>query len=181
MSTILQSSLLTNFLYPLLLIFFITFAVLEKTNIFGEGKSQLNSAVALIVGLIFVGLVFPIIIVENLVMYMSVGLVIIFVGLMLWGFLNGTGSGIRVEGKGIHKMFAFLIIAATIFALLWATGFGGTIVDALINFFSTLFGSDWSSAFWTNAVTVAIIFVAICVVTGWNPFKSNTPFNWWIK
>jgi len=180
MSTILQSSLLTNFLYPLLLIFFIVFAVLEKSNLFGEGRSQLNSAVALIVGLIFVGLVFPILIVENLVLYMAVGLIVIFVGLMLWGFLSGNGNGITVKDKGIHKMFAFLIIGATLFALLWATGYGSTFVDYLSNFFNTLFSSDWSSAFWTNVVTIGIILAAVAIVTGWNPFKSDGKF-WWIK
>ena len=179
MVNILQADVATNFIYPLMLIFFITYAILEKTNMFGEGKQQLNAAVALITGLLFVGLIFPIIIVENLVMYMSVGLIVVFVGLMLWGFLSGTDKGITTE-KGIHKMFAFLIIGATIFAVLWATGYGGAIVDALSNFFSTLFGSDWSSAFWTNVVTIAIIFVAICVVTGWNPF-GGSKFNWWIK
>ena len=46
MTTILQSALLTDFLYPFLLVFFILFAVLEKTNIFGAGKKQLNEAFA---------------------------------------------------------------------------------------------------------------------------------------
>ena len=83
MATILQNSLLTDFLYPFLLIFFICFAVLEKAKVFGDDKKQLNAMVALVVGLIFVGAVFPKIIVANMVLFMTVGLVIIFVGLML--------------------------------------------------------------------------------------------------
>jgi len=180
MANILQADLMVNFLYPLLLIFFITFAILEKSNIFGKDKSQLNSAVALIIGLVFVGAVFPMFIVQDLVLYMSVGLIVVFIGLMMWGFLIGTSDGVRVKDKGIHKMFAFLVIGATVFAILWATGYGSAVVDALSNFFSTLFDSNWSSAFWTNVVTIGIIFIAIAVVTGWNPFAGNK-FDWWIK
>ena len=55
MANILQSELLVNFLYPLLLMFFITYGVLEKTKVLGDGKQQLNAGVALVVGLIFVG------------------------------------------------------------------------------------------------------------------------------
>ena len=73
MVNILQQPILTDFLYPFLFMFFIVFAVLEKTNLFGEGKKQLNALIALIIGLIFVSAVFPKIVVGNLILFLVVG------------------------------------------------------------------------------------------------------------
>ena len=52
--TLLQHPVLTNFVYPFLIVFFIVFAVLEKTKLFGEEKKQLNALTAFVIGLIFV-------------------------------------------------------------------------------------------------------------------------------
>lgn len=181
MVNVLQSSLLVNFLYPMLLIFLITFAVLEKTKIFGEAKSQINAMVGLVVALIFAGAVFPTIVVSNLVQFMSVGLVVIFVGLMLWGFLSGNGDLSVSSGGGrkIHKVFVFLIAGSILMAVLWATGFGEAFIDGLYGLSSLIFGSSWSEGFWTNFVFVAVTATVIFAAMGWNPFKGK--FNPWIK
>ena len=165
MANILQASLLTNFLYPLVLMFILTFAVLEKINIFraagdtSSNKSQLHAIIALAISLIFVSAVFPKIIVANLVQFMTVGLVIIFVALVLWGFVSGKSE---FEG-GMKKFFAWIIGFAVFFAVLWATGVGGPIIEGVKKFFTFLFGSAWSSAFWTNAIFIALIGIVIAV------------------
>ncbi len=43
-----------DFLLPFLLVFVIVFAVLQKTNILGDGKKNFNVVVALVLGLMFV-------------------------------------------------------------------------------------------------------------------------------
>ncbi len=161
MATILQSSLLTDFLYPFLLVFFILFAVLEKTNIFGSNKKQLNAAVSLVVGLIFVGAVFPKIIAENMILFMTVGLVIIFVGLVLWGFITGEAP---TPGAKWKKFYAVILGIAIVSAVLWATGIGGGVFNGIQNFFDFLFNSNWSGTFWTNVLFVGLIAIAIAVV-----------------
>lgn len=161
MATILQSSLLTDFLYPFLLVFFICFAVLEKANILGEGKKQLNALVSLIIGLIFVGAVFPKLIVENMVLFMTVGLVVIFVGLMMWGFISG---GNITPGSKMLKFYGWLLGIAMVIAVIWATGIGGGIIDALQTILRFLFDSSWSGTFWTNFLFIALIVIAIFVV-----------------
>lgn len=162
MATILQAPLLTDFLYPLLLIFFLCYAILEKTGILGErGKSQqINAGVSLVISLIFVAAVFPKIIVANLVQFMSVGMVVIFVGLLLWGFVSGKG---QLEGKAI-KVAGPIILIALFFAVLWATGLGSPMVRMVQAFFAFLFDSNWSGSFWTNVVFVAIIVGAVVIV-----------------
>jgi hypothetical protein len=161
MATILQSSLLTDFLYPFLLVFFILFAVLEKTNIFGSNKKQLNASVSLIVGLIFVGAVFPKMVAENMVVFMTVGLVIIFVGLVLWGFITGQTP---TPGDKWKKFYAILLGIAIVTAVIWATGFGAGVLGAIAAIFSFLFDSSWSGTFWTNVLFVGLIAIAIAVV-----------------
>lgn len=184
MSNILQSSLAVDFLYPLLLMFFISFALLEKTKLFGDNKAQLNAFISLFVSLVFVGAVFPVIVVNNLLLYMGVGLVVVFVGLVLWGFVNGDAQGgFSLSGDGgrkIHKLFVFLIFGSLVFAILWATGYGSAVVTYFYNLFSKLFLSSWSANFWTNFVIVGIILALVAAVLGWNPFKANPAF-WWVK
>lgn len=160
MATILQSDLLTNFLYPLLLMFFISFGLLEKIKIFGDDKTQLNAMVSLVIGLIFVGAVFPKLIVANLVQFMTIGLVVIFIGLMLWGFVSGKAE----FGESFKKPAAWIIGIAVLFAVLWATGAGSPIVVGLQKFFGFLFTSSWSGSFWTNFIFILVIAVAIAVV-----------------
>lgn len=182
MTNILTSAILTNFLYPLLLIFFLSFAVLSKTKLFGDKAQQLNAFISLFISLLFVGIVFPVIIVQNLVYYMTVALVVIFVSLFLWGFINGDAkNGFAVvdsEGKKIHKVFAFLIFGSIIFAILWATGSGQAVTTFLINLFSKMFYSSGSASFWTNFVIIGFIGIFIALVLGFNPFKNGSP---WIK
>ena len=182
MATILQSDLLTNFLYPLVLVFVLLFAILEKTKIFGEGKSQNNAIISLVVALIFVAAVFPVLIVNNLVQYMSVGIFIIFVVLMLWGFVSGNKDLTVTDDSGvkIHKAFAVLIFGSLLFAVLWATGFGSNVVTALSKIYNGLFLSGWSGAFWTNFSIIAVILVVVFIALQFNPFKTKNGFNPWI-
>jgi hypothetical protein len=173
MANILQSTLLVNFLYPLLLMFFISFGVLSKTNIFGKDKQQLNALVSLVISLIFVGAIFPKLLVENLVQFMAIGLVFLFVAVFLWGFISGDKDLTVESGSKIHKLFAFLIFGAIIFAVLAFSGLGSVLIDKLHSILSFGFESDWSSSFWTNFIVVAVILVVVAVVIGWNPFSKK--------
>lgn len=162
MSTIFQSTIMTNFLYPLVLMFVLVFAILEKINIFGKEneKKQVHAILALIIALIFVGAVFPKIIVANLIQFMTVGLVIIFVGLMLWGFTSGEGK----FPDAMKKPLGIIIGIAVVFAVIWATGLGGPLAVSMKSFFGFLFNSNWSSSFWGNVLIVGAIGIVIAIV-----------------
>jgi len=71
-TTFLQSTIVAKFILPFLLVFFVVFAVLEKIKLLGEDKKQLNALVAFVIGLIFVGAVFPKEVVGNLVLFLSI-------------------------------------------------------------------------------------------------------------
>ena len=181
MVNLFQSTIMTNFLYPLLFVFVLVFAILEKTKIFGEKKTQSNAVLALVIGLIFVGFVVPKMMVNNLIQFMSVGLFVIFIVLILWGFISGN-SDLAVsdkDGKKIHKLFAVLIFGSLVFTIIWISGLSGALFSGLMNLFNNLFYSSWSSTFWSNFMIVLIILVVIFVAIGFNPF--NKKMDPWIK
>lgn len=161
MVNILQAPILTDFLYPFLLMFFIVFAILEKTKLLGDDKKQINALISLVVGLIFVSAVFPKIVVGNLVLFLAVGLVVIFIGLLLWGFIN---KGEVKMGNKMTIFMAVIIVLALVFAIIWATGVGNPLINALENIFNFLFVSSWSGTVWTNIIVVLLVIGAIAIV-----------------
>lgn len=52
--TSLQEFGVYDYILPFLLVFAIIFAILEKTQIFGEGKTNVNAVIAIVVGLLLV-------------------------------------------------------------------------------------------------------------------------------
>lgn len=156
--TILQHWIFSQFALPFLLVFFILFGILEKTEFFGKDKKQLHAGIAFIIGLLFVGAIFPKIVVGNLILFLTVAIIVMFIGLLLWGFASGEAP--KVDGK-LKIPFAILIIIAVAAALLWALGTPGGVFR---NIFDFLFLSGWSKDFWTNAVFVVVIIAAVIAV-----------------
>jgi len=157
MANILQSEVLINFVYPFLLIFFIVFAILEKTKTFGEGKAQLNAFIGVVIGLIFVGAVSPKDYVNQLVLFLAVALVVIFVVLMMWGFSTGSDLSKGTDNKGLKWALGLIFVLAVVIALFLITGVWDTVIE-------TLFKSNWSSDVWTNVIFIVIIAAALAAV-----------------
>ena len=153
--TILQNELIIKFALPFLLIFFIIFAILEKTKIFGDDKKQINALIAFVIGLIFVAVTFPKIIVSNMILFLTVAIVIMFVGLLLWGFVTGGDAAIG-NAKWIRWVAAIVIIVAVVIAVFWAAG-----IDSQV--FNLLFYQPWSKTLWTNVSFIAVIGIALAL------------------
>ena len=154
--TILQHWIVTKFALPFLLIFLIVFGVLEKTKIFGDNKKQLNAFVSFVIGLIFIGAVFPKLVVENLILFLTVGLVVLFIVLLLWGFVSGEEAKIP-DNKPFQIIVGILIVLAVLIAVLWALGIEATIFDSL-------FRQSWSTDLWTNVAFIAVIIIALVLI-----------------
>lgn len=152
--TILQSPILVNFVYPFLLIFFIVFAVLERTKILGEGKKQINALVAFVVGLLFVGTVSSQMLIQNMILFLSIALVIMFVVYLLWGFLF-VNEDFKIS-KPLRNTLMVIVGIAMVVALFYITGIGSTV-------FGALFSVKLSSAFWTNFFFIVLIAAALAI------------------
>ncbi len=165
-----QASILTNFVYPFLLIFFVLFALLEKTNLLGQGQRQINALVSFIIGLIFVSAVLPKLIIGNLVLVLSILLVLIFVIFVIVGFISG--KEVVLGGKpGI--VIGILIALLFVGVILYTAHLEKPIHTASNNFFNFLFYSSWSSSFWQNVLFIIIIALALAVVLRKPPTPSS--------
>ena len=153
--TILQHWILTDFVYPFLLVFFIVFAVLEKSKLLGDDKRQLNALVAFVIGLIFVGAIYPKIVVGNLILFLTVSLIVVFVFLLLWGFV--MGENIKIDKPIVKWGAGALIFLAVAVAVLWATGVWEPV-------YTFLFKRTWSKEFWINAIFVLVIVGALAAM-----------------
>ena len=160
MANILQSEVMTQFIYPFLLIFFIVFAILEKTKMFGAERKQVHALISLVISLIFVSAIFPKIIVSNLMLFLVLGLVIIFVGLLMWGFISGKEAGENLIGAKTLKWFGGFLILAIIVAVVWASGLGG----GFQKIFDFMFNQEGSAKFWTNFLIIAFVIGAVVAV-----------------
>ncbi len=159
MTNILQTSLFTDFLYPFLLMFFISYALLQKSGLFKN--QQIDAFVSLVVSLIFVSVVFPVMVVNNLILFMTVGIVVIFVGFMFWGFINGGDLSLNDKVK---KWMAVLVLVAVVVALFWSTGAFPSLWVFIERIFNFAFASKGSGSFWTNFLIVVLVVAAVAAV-----------------
>jgi len=156
--TIFQHWIVTKFILPFALITAILYAILEKTKLFGDGKHQLNAIISGVIGLIFVGAVFPKLVVENMILFLIVAVVIMFVVLLLWGFVSGQDMKDNIlSNKGVKWVVGIVLVIAVIVAVLWATGVDVTVLDLLFN-------QSWSNSFWTNFFFIVVVAGVIALV-----------------
>jgi hypothetical protein len=147
---------------PFVFVFVLLFAIFQKTKILGDGKKQLDAIVAAVLSLIFVSFASPKVIVSNLVLVLSLTLVLIFVGLLLWGFLVGGEAKVTIQDKWLKWVIAVVIVVFVIFAFLWAAGVRSDVLGSRIGGF--LFKQSWSSAFWSNLFFIVVIAIVLAIV-----------------
>ncbi|MEK6897881.1 MAG: hypothetical protein AABX28_00820 [Nanoarchaeota archaeon] len=152
----LQHWIFTRFALPFFLVWFVCYAVLEKVKLLGDGKHQVNAGVSFVIAAIFVGVLYPTLVVSNLILFLSVALVVVFVALLLWGFVSGESVALPDNKTLKIILFVFVLISVAI-ALLWALGVQGTS-------FNLLFKQNWSESFWTNSLFIVAIALVIAVV-----------------
>ncbi len=153
-TTFLQNWIFTKFLFPFLLIFFLIFAILEKTKLFGDGKKQLDALIAFVIGLIFVGAIYPKLVVENMILFLTVAIVIVFVVLLLWGFVFGDIKEGFKPGRYFKGILGAVIVIGVIVAVVYATGANVHI--------GSFFASQ--SQIWTNIAFVVVIAIALALI-----------------
>ncbi len=160
-----ESSIITRFLLPFLFVFFLVYAILEKTKVLGDNRAQLNALLAFVISLIFVGFAYPVMVTNNLILFLTIALVTSFVGILIFSFVNSiSGVALRVP-QGVIWTLAGVVIFATAIALLWA-------MDISNQFYDLLFGQSWSATFWTNVLFLVAMGVALAFVL--NPFKGGS-------
>lgn len=142
------------------------YALLEKTKVLGSNK-QVNSILSLVIGLIFVSVLYPKMVLGNLILFLTIALVVVFVTLLLWGFATGSELTAHfAQNKTMKIIIGIFTLLVVIFAVFWATGTSQSVFDLL-------FSQSWSESFWTNFAFIVVIIVAIVVaMKGASPAKG---------
>ncbi|MDD2478171.1 MAG: hypothetical protein PHW45_04325 [Candidatus ainarchaeum sp.] len=156
-TTILQHFIIKDFMLPFIFIFVLTFAILQKTKILGDGKKQLDAIVAAVLSLVFVSFAYPKIIVSNLILFLVVSIVLVFVGLLLWGFLVGDVAKLTISSTWLKWVVSIIIIISVLIAFLWGAGIKPEIA-------SFLFNKSWSNDFWTSLAFLVVVAIMVAVV-----------------
>jgi hypothetical protein len=149
---------------PFLLVFVVVFAILQKSKILGEGKAQIDAMVALAIGLLLIGVPQPRNIIVNLMPWMAVGVAVILVFLILYGFVAGDLSGDKVPGW-MKTTFAILAGLFTIGIVLYVTPLGA--------YFMKMFDSGSDSGFLSNALIILLVIGAMIVAVLSSKPKSS--------
>lgn len=129
--TIFSHPYFVELILPFLLVFTLVFAVLDKSKLLGEGKRQINAIVSLVVGLIFISFSYATGIIVKLVPFLAVSLVILFIFMLVWGFISGKTEG-DVLGGGLKIALGIIFGFAIIVAILWVTGVWDKVVDITV-------------------------------------------------
>ena len=149
---IFDSPFFTEMLLPFLLVFVVVFAILQKSKILGDGKAQVDAIVGLVIGLILIGVPGPRDIIVGIMPWMAVGVAVILVFMILYGFVAGDLSKL---GENSSVRIGMMILAGvfTVGVVLFVTGWGTRIWDS--------FGG--SSDRWMNIVMIVLVLGATAV------------------
>ena len=134
-----------------LLVFTVVFAVLQKSEILGKGKRQIDALVALAIGLIVISVGSAMDFIQQIIPFMAIALVILLVFMILLGILFKQGD--FDMHKNVKIGFGILIFLAVAVAVLVITGGW----NYLANWFTN--GSGVAS----NVILIVIIIAAIAI------------------
>lgn len=145
-----------EYILPFLLVFTLVFAVLDKTKLLGEGKRQINAIMSLVIGIILLGFPTSRNIIVKLIPFLAIVLVILFVFMLLYGFVMGKKEG-DVLHKGVKIAIGIILGLAVIVAVLWITGAWDVIYEKTIK-------GEFAGKIWINVLLIAIIGGAMAIV-----------------
>lgn len=137
-----------------LLVFTLVFAVLQKSKILGDGKSQIDALIALAIGLMVVTVGYATSLIRQLVPFLAVSLVIILVFLLLVGIFFKAGE-FKLSG-GVITAFGILAFIAVVIAVISFSG-GWALIEKYIS------GTQGGQIF-SNVVLLAVVGAAVWIV-----------------
>jgi len=154
MTTILSHPLFVQQILPFLLVFTLIFAILDKTQILGEGKRQINAIIGLVIGLIVLAFPPATELIVNLMPILAVLAVILLIVIMLFAFISQDKE--FEMPKSIKIAFGVIIVLALGIGLLVLTDSLGFLIEG--------FGTDQGRMIATNLFFLLVIVGAIIAV-----------------
>lgn len=154
MANFLTLPIFKEVILPFILIFTLIFAILEKSKLLGEGKQQVNAIIGFVIAGLLVGFGNAVNYITQLTVFLSVGLVILFVFMLLFGFVSGAKEGDVFKEYGWIKLgLGVIVFIAVVVATLMITN----VWDNVYNFFT-------SEGLGQNIIFIILIVIAIAAV-----------------
>ncbi len=154
----------TEMLLPFLLVFVVVFAILQKSEILGKEKKQIDAMVGMVIGLILIGVPGPRDILVGIMPWMAVGVGVILVFMILYGFVAGDLTKLG-ESSTVKIGMGILAGVFTIWIVLFVTGLDDKIWNS--------FGGD--SDVWMNVVMIGLVLGAMAVAVFSGKGGGNKP------
>jgi hypothetical protein len=151
--TFLSSPFFVEAVLPFLLVFALSFAILQKSKVLGEGKAKVDAIVAMVLGLITIAFEAQTGIIVRMIPFLAVALVTVFAFLLLWAFVYKEGD-FKVP-ETTQKVLGGLFFVVILGALLYYTGVWDYIKDVFNGNGSPLIG---------NVIMFLIVAAAVGVV-----------------
>jgi peptidoglycan/LPS O-acetylase OafA/YrhL len=147
------SSIFVEGILPFLLVFVLVFAILQKTKILGEGKTQIDALIALAIGLISVAVPTTRDFIVNMMPWLAFALVVLLVFLLVYGFVataNDPSKGLNIPDWVKTTVLILGIIMVVVLAI-YVTGFWPTV-------------KSWFSG--DDVLSTVLLIIVIAVVVG---------------
>ena len=156
----LQGSGVYEYILPFLLIFAITFAILEKTQVLGKDKKNINVIVSVIIGLIFVTQFSLVYTLNNFLPKISLYIVVAVMAMILFGIF-----GAKVH-EGLGSLGLLIAAVVSLFVIYWGL--------------SPSLGFElpyWIQDNFDVILVLIVIFIVIALVVGGSSKGSKVDFN----
>jgi hypothetical protein len=152
--TILQKPIFVEMILPFLLVFTIAFAMLQKSEVLGKGKKQMDAIVSLVIALMFVSFINAVGIVVQLMPFLGIALVVIVVFMILWGSVWGNHFP-----DWLKYTIGVVALVATAVAIIYITG-------AWDYFYESVTSGGGSSILFNVIMVVVVIAAILGVILG---------------
>jgi len=153
--TILSSPLIAEAVLPFILVFTVVFAILQKSQILGKDKKQIDAMVGLVVGLITITFARAVGIINQLLPFLAVAVIMILIFMILIALVHEGGEKKFVWDEQIKKVVVVLAFIAVAIA--------GLIFTGAWDYLSYKFSEPGSNLV-TNIVFIAIIVGGFLIV-----------------
>ncbi len=108
----------TEGVLPFLLVFVLIFAILQKSQILGEKKSQIDALVSLAIALLLIGMPTPRDYIVSMVPWLAVALVVLLIFMLIFGFVGELDdkknlkfpSWVRPTVLGLAVVFVVVLV-----------------------------------------------------------------------
>lgn len=152
MANILTYPIFKEIILPFLLVFTLIFAILEKSKLLGDNKSQINAIISFVFAGILISFANAVNIILQMTTFMVVALFVLFVFMLIYGFAYGNKTGDPLSA-GLKTFIGIIAFIAVVVAMLVITGYWKIVYDFLS-----------SSSIGLNILFIILIGAAIAAV-----------------